>query len=69
MKYYRDILSQIVQEYPPKTIDNQLIVLKREFNEQGHARLLPYADLLQRNLALFRQSGDLASPEILKGLR
>ena len=69
IKYYRDILSQIVQEYPPKTIDNELIVLKREFNEQGHPRLLPYADILQRNLAQFRQSGDLASPEILKGLR
>jgi hypothetical protein len=69
IKYYRDILSQIVQEYPPKTIDDELIVMKREFNEQGHTHLLPYADLLQRNLAQFRQSGDLASPEILKGLR
>jgi len=57
IKYYRDILSQIVQEYPPKTIDNELSVLKREFNEQGHARLLPYADLLQRNLAQFGSRG------------
>jgi hypothetical protein len=69
VKYYQDILAQIVQEYPPRTIESELVVLKREFNEQGHPRLLPYADLLQKNLAIYRQSGDLPSPQILKELK
>ena len=69
VKYYQDVLSQIVQEYSTKTIEGELAVLKREFSEQGHPRLLPYADILSKNLAQFRQSGDLTSPQILKELQ
>lgn len=69
VKYYQDILSQIVQEYSTKTIESELAVLKREFNEQGHPRLLPFADILQRNLAAYRQAGDLPSAQILRELQ
>jgi hypothetical protein len=69
VKYYQDILSQIVQEYSTKTIESELAVLRREFNEQGHPRLLPFADVLHRSLDQFRRTGELSSAQILKELQ